>query len=124
MTAASAGDTRRHSVTDDKFSILPRLARDGMEGNMGRIVGRVAAVAVCGLVGVGPVWGASATRTASFAYDSATGLLTQEVVFGGFGRSIAEAIVRMSRPTIEDWGMNTPRMRATTLIEMLEIHKT
>ena len=48
---------------------------------MGRVICRfVAAVAVFGLVGSSPVWAASGTRTSSFAYDSATGLLTQEVV--------------------------------------------
>jgi hypothetical protein len=48
---------------------------------MGRIICRVtAAVALCGLIGAGPAWAASGTRTSSFAYDAATGLLTQEVV--------------------------------------------
>jgi YD repeat-containing protein len=48
---------------------------------MGRVIGRVAAaIALCGLIGAGPGWAASGTRTSSFAYDSATGLLTQEVV--------------------------------------------
>ncbi len=40
-----------------------------------------AAIALCGLVGASPVWATSSgTRTSSFAYDGATGLLTQEVV--------------------------------------------
>jgi YD repeat-containing protein len=52
-----------------------------MEGAMRvAIRGVTAAVAVCGLIGAGPAWAASGTRTSSFAYDSATGLLTQEVV--------------------------------------------
>jgi len=48
---------------------------------MGRAILRVsAAIAVCGVIGASPAWAASGTRTSSFAYDSATGLLTQEVV--------------------------------------------
>src|SRR5436305_275957 len=48
---------------------------------MGRVICRVtAAVALCGVIGTSPAWAASGTRTSSFAYDSATGLLTQEVV--------------------------------------------
>jgi hypothetical protein len=52
---------------------------------MGRIICRVtAAVALCGLIGAGPAWATSSgMRTSSFAYDSATGLLTQEVVEPG-----------------------------------------
>jgi hypothetical protein len=52
-----------------------------MEGAM-RVATRLlmAAIALCGLIGAGPAWAASGTRTSSFAYDSATGLLTQEVV--------------------------------------------
>jgi YD repeat-containing protein len=55
-----------------------------MEGAM-RVATRLltAAIALCGLIGAGPGWAASGTRTSSFAYDSATGLLTQEVVEPG-----------------------------------------
>jgi YD repeat-containing protein len=57
-----------------------------MEGAMNQMQRRAtrtlaAAIAVCGLMGVGPSWATSSgTRTSSFAYDPATGLLTQEVV--------------------------------------------
>jgi hypothetical protein len=48
---------------------------------MGRGICQVtAAIALCGAIGASPVWAASGTRTSSFAYDAATGLLTQEVV--------------------------------------------
>jgi YD repeat-containing protein len=56
-----------------------------MEGAM-RVATRLltAAIALCGLIGAGPAWATSSgTRTSSFAYDSATGLLTQEVVEPG-----------------------------------------
>jgi RHS repeat-associated protein len=38
------------------------------------------AIGLAAATGAGPVWAASATRTTSFAYDSASGMLNQEVI--------------------------------------------
>jgi YD repeat-containing protein len=61
----------------------PGAQRDGGGDAGGHTRLLTAAIALCGLIGAGPAWAASGTRTSSFAYDSATGLLTQEVVEPG-----------------------------------------
>jgi hypothetical protein len=65
-----------------RFLQLPRLVRevDGGGHGAGHLPGDGGRLHCAG---ASPAWAASGTRTSSFAYDTATGLLTQEVVEPG-----------------------------------------